>query len=148
MVDSCLKIIREHGSRLFFGMNLSLAPTDGWSFTDGVDKQICAVEFANTLPKTECLEWITFLSEQFKTNWLDAGGVHYHSKLCTGRPDAPAAQLSEFLPTINPYFTNVDACLKCAEPVAEFCVALLTSLVSCSSTGLRISYLSHTYMLK
>ena len=130
VVDSCLKIIREHGSRLFFGLNLALSPTEGWSFTDGVDKQIRAVEFANTLPKTECLEWITFLSEQFKTNWLDAGGAHYHSKLRTGRPDAPAAQLSEFLPTINPYFTNVDARLKRAEPVAEFRVAFPTMFAS------------------
>ena len=130
VVDSCLKIIRDYGSRLFFGLNLALAPSEGYAFTDGVDKQIRAVEFAQTLPRAECQEWLTFLSAQFKTHWLDGGGAHYHSKLRTGRPDAPEAQLSEYLPLANPFFTNVDARLTRAEPVAEFRVAFPTMFAS------------------
>jgi hypothetical protein len=123
VVESCLRLIREHGSRFFFALNLALDPANGYSFTDGVDLQIKAVDFARSLPKADCAEWLTFLSDQFKQNWLDAGGDHYHSKLRSGRPDAPEAQLSEFLPLDNAFTTNVNARMKRAEPVAEFRMA-------------------------
>ena len=125
-VESCLRLIKEHGTRLFFACNLSLAPSAGYSFGDGVDLQLEAVEFAQTLPKTECTEWLTFLNQQFKENWLDAGGLHYHSKLRSGRPDSEEARLSEFMPLENCYFGNVKTRMKRAEPVAEFRIAFPT----------------------
>ena len=129
-VESCLRIIREHGARLFFALNLGLQPIEGLSFTDGVDLQLRAVEFANTLPKAEGDEWKIFLNAQFRENWLDGGGAHYHSKLRTGRPDSEAAQLSEFQPSENAYFLNVNARLSRAEPVAEFRIAFPTMFSS------------------
>ena len=56
-VDSCLRILRDYGTRLFFALGLSLSPAEGYSFADGVDLQISSVEFANNLPKAECAEW-------------------------------------------------------------------------------------------
>lgn len=123
VVDSCLRLIKEHGSRFFFALNLALEPANGYAFTDGVDLQLKAVDFARSLPKDDCAEWLTFLTDQFKQNWLDAGGDHYHSKLRSGRPDAPEAQLSEFLPLDNAFTSNVNARMKRAEPVAEFRMA-------------------------
>ena len=122
-VESCLRIIREHGSRLFFACNLSLSPVEGYSFTDGVDLHIEGLQFAQSLPRQECAEWYTFLTFQFKHNWLDAGGLHYHSKLRSGRPDSEEAQLSEFLPSGNSYFSNIKARMTRAEPIAEFRMA-------------------------
>ena len=101
----------------------ALSPTSGYAFTDGVDLQLKAVDFATSLPKKECMEWLGFLNVQFNTNWLDGGGEHYHSKMKTGRPDAPEAQLNEFLPLLNPYHTNVKARMDRAAPVAEFRIA-------------------------
>ena len=142
VVESSLRAVREVGSRLFYALNLAFSPASGLSFTDGVDKQIEAVDFATSLPKAECAEWLTFLNAQFRTNWLDAGGEHYHSKLKTGRPDAPEAQLSEFLPMANAYYSNVDARMTRAQPVAEFRVAFpslfssdIVSLPGTSSSG-------------
>ena len=120
VVESSLRVLRDYGSRLFFALNLGLDPTAGYAFTDGVDLQLAAVDFANSLPKAECTEWLTFLTNQFKKEWLDAGGIHYHSKLRSGRPDAPEAQLSEFLPTENAFFRNVKSRMRRAEPVADF----------------------------
>ena len=123
VVESSLRSVRELGSRLFYALNLSLSPISGYAFTDGVDLQLEGVEFANSLPKAECTEWLGFLNTQFRSHWLDDGGEHYHSKMKTGRPDAPEAQLGEFLPLINTYHTNVKARMARAQPVAEFRMA-------------------------
>ena len=125
-VESCLRIIRDYGARLFFACNLGLAPAEGFAFTDGVDLQLESVEFARSLPRAECAEWLTFLTTQFKTNWLDAGGLHFHSKLRSGRPDSAEAQLSEFLPLNNAFHSNVKARMQRAHPVAEFRLAFPT----------------------
>ena len=130
VVEKCLNLLKDHGARLFFGLNLGLSPTEGYSFTDGVDLQLEAVDFALTLPEAESSEWLTFLDKEFRTNWLDAGGEHYHAKLKTGRPDATEAQLSEFLPLGNAYFKNVRSRMTRAEPVAEFRVAFPTMFAS------------------
>ena len=126
VVESCLRLISEYGGRLFFGLNLGFSPTQGLAFSDGVDLQLKGLDIAHTLPAAECAEWKTFLDEQFRKNWLDAGGAHYHSKLRSGRPDADESQLSEFLPKENAYFQNVMARIKRVEPVAEMRVALPT----------------------
>ena len=133
----------DFGSRLFFGLNLALSPSEGHAFTDGVDLQKKALDFAMTLPKTEREEWLRFLDEQFRINWLSAGGKYYHSKLRTGRPDSDEAQLSEFLPLENPYFANVQARLKRADPVAEFRVAFPT-MFSTESVALAGTSASRT----
>ena len=62
-------------------------------------------------------------SVPYLTNWLTEGAKYYHSKLRSGRPDAPEAQLSEYLPLDNPFFNNVQARLRRADPVAEFRIA-------------------------
>ena len=129
-VDSCLRLIREIGSRFCFALNLSITPQDGFSFTDGVDLQIKAVTTARTFPSTECAEWLTYLSEQFATNWLDGGGQHYHSKLRSARPDHEDAQLWEYLPASSLYFANVNARLRRAEPIADMRVAFPSILAS------------------
>lgn len=134
-VESCLRIIREHGSRLFFALNLSLSPAEGRSFTDGVDLHIEALQFAQSLPRAECSEWLTFLTNQFKLNWLDAGGLHYHSKLRSGRPDSDEAQLCEYMPQENAYFSNVKARMQRAAPIAEFRMAF-PSMFSSDSISL------------
>jgi len=126
VVDSCLKQIGEFGSRLFFALNLALSPADGYAFTDGVNLQSKAVDFARSLPKTEQAEWLSWLGEQFVNNWLDEGGKHFHAKLRSGRPDAPEAQLSEYLPLNNPFYVNVKARLDRANPVAELRLAFPT----------------------
>ena len=123
VVESCLRVLREHGARQFFALNLSLAPTTGYAFTDGVDLMLTGLEFANALPRAEAAEWKAFLSSQFKTNWLDEGGAYYHSKLRSGRPDAPEARLSEYLPLGNSFFVNINARLERAKPVADFRMA-------------------------
>ena len=73
---------------------------------------------------------LEFLNTQFRSHWLDAGGEHYHSKLKSGRPDAPEAQLDEFLPLTNTYHTNVQARMTRAAPVAEFRMAFPTMFAS------------------
>ena len=130
VVEKSLDLVRDLGSRLFFGLNLALAPQDGCSFAEGVDLQIKGVDFAMSLPKIEKDEWLTFMDDQFRTNWLTEGAKYYHSKLRSGRPDAPEAQLSEYLPLDNPFFNNVQARLKRADPVAEFRIAFPTMFAS------------------
>ena len=130
VVESTLRSVRDIGSRLFYGLNLSFSPSSGYAFTDGVDLQLEAVDFAHSLPKAECGEWLEFLNTQFRSHWLDAGGEHYHSKLKSGRPDAPEAQLDEFLPLTNTYHTNVQARMTRAAPVAEFRMAFPTMFAS------------------
>jgi len=135
VVESCLRVIREYGARLFFALNLSLSPPNGYSFTDGVDLQLEAVDFARSLPQKERDEWLKFLNTQFTECWLDEGAKHYHAKLRSGRPDSDEAQLSEFLPLHNSFNTNIKARMTRAEPVAEFRVAF-PSMFSAESVAL------------
>ena len=144
VVESSLRAVREIGSRLFYALNLSLSPTSGYSFTDGIDLQLKAVDFATSLPKKECVEWLKYLSTQFTTHWLDGGGEHYHSKIKTGRPDAPEAQLDEFLPLANPYHINVEARMARAAPVAEFRFAF-PSMFSSDIVSLPGTSTSHVF---
>lgn len=127
-VTYCLNLIRDAGSRLFFALGLDLSPQNGNSFTDGVDLQIESCNFARTLPPRECTEWLKFSATEFKANFLDAGGEHYHAKLRSGRPDHPQAVISEFVPPENAFFVNVRARMRRAEPIAELRVALPTLL--------------------
>jgi len=122
-VDSCLRLLRDIGSRFCFALDLSLHPEEGFSFTDGVDLQLKAVEVARSLPPTECAEWLPWLSNEFEVNWLDAGGLHYHVKLRSARPDRPEAQLSEYLPSTAVFMSNVNARLRRAEPIADMRIA-------------------------
>ena len=123
-VDACLRLVRETGSRLFFSLGLDLSPREGKSFTDGVDLQLKAVTFARTLPARECAEWLIFLDTEFTSSFLNGAGLHYHSKLRSGRPDHPQAEISEFVPAKNAYFINVQARLKRAEPIADLRAAV------------------------
>ena len=123
-VGHCLNLMRDTGSRLFFALGLDLSPQDGMSFTDGVDLQIESCNFARTLPAKECAEWLKFSAHEFKSNFLDGGGEHYHSKLRSSRPDHDQAVISEFCPPTNAFFVNVKARRRRAEPIAELRVAL------------------------
>ena len=129
-VDSCLRLIRDMGMRFCFALNLSMDPQEGYSFTDGVDLQLKAVAQARTLPARECKELLTFLSNEFSTNWLDEGGRHYHAKLRSARPDHADAQLSEFLPSTAVYMSNVNARLRRMEPIADMRIAFPSLLAS------------------
>ena len=129
-VESCLRLQRDIGSRFCFALDLSLSPPEGFSFTDGVDLQLKAVEVARSLPAAECSEWLTWLSHEFATNWLDAGGMHYHVKLRSARCDHPDAQLSEYLPPSSIFVANVRARLRRAEPIADMRVAFPSLLAS------------------
>ena len=151
LVEKSLDLIRDLGSRLFFGLNLALAPQDGCSFAEGVDLQIKGVDFAMSLPKVEKEEWLTFLDDQFRNNWLTEGAKYYHSKLRSGRPDAPEAQLSAYLPLDNPFFNNVQARLRRADPVAEFRTAFPTmfasesiALAGTSASSAFVRWLAHS----
>ena len=129
-VDSSLRKIREIGSRFCFALNLSLQPQSGYSFTDGVDLQLKAVATSRSLPASECSEWLKFLHKEFKDNWLDAGGLHFHSKLRSARVDHPDAMLSEYLPDSSVYMANVRERLRRAEPIADMRVAFPSLLGS------------------
>ena len=129
-VDSCLRLLRDIGSRFTFALGLSLQPQDGYSFTDGVDLQIKACKMARSLPALESKEWLTFLYHEFKLNWMDQGGEHYHAKLRSARPDHEDAQLSEYLPNSAIYMINVHARLRRAEPIADMRVAFPSLLAS------------------
>ena len=123
-VDSCLCLVRETGSRIFFSLGLDLSPQEGKSFTDGVDLQRKACTFARTLPPRENAEWMVFLDHEFRCNFLDGGGLDYHSKLRSSRPDHPQAAISAFVPAKNAFFINVPARLKRAEPIADLRAAV------------------------
>ena len=134
-VDACLRLLRDVGSRFAFALGLSLQPQEGYSFTDGVDLQIKACKVARSLPAMESKEWLTFLYNEFKLNWMDQGGEHYHAKLRSARPDHEDAQLSEYLPNSSIYIANVQARLRRAEPIADMRVAF-PSLLSSESVVL------------
>ena len=142
ILESALRMQSEYGGRRCYALGLSLSPQSGLSFPDCVDKQIMAVNFAHTLPATECQEWLSFLSSNFATNCLDAGGQHYHAKLRSARPDHPDSQLDEFLPYDNLFVRNIDARLKRAEPLADLRAAFPT-LLSSAPISLPGSSASH-----
>jgi hypothetical protein len=76
-VASSLEKVRKVGKPLFFSIGIALSPSDGKSFSDGIDKQLEAITFASTLPTDERSEWMTFLDHEFRVNFLDRGGELY-----------------------------------------------------------------------
>ena len=129
-VDSCLCLIRDLGERLFFALGLSLAPQQGKSFVEGVDFHRKAVTFARTLPAAEQAEWLPWLVAQFETNFLDAGGALYQSKMRSSMPGHVSAAHTEFVGDDCIYFSNVTARMKRAEPIADMRIAFPSLLSS------------------
>ena len=129
-VESCLRHVREAGSRITFALGLAYSPQEGYSFTDGIDKQLEACNLARSFPPAERNEWLSFLDNEFRVNWLDAGGRHYHAKLRSARPDHADARLSEFLPSDSIYMRNVAARVRRSEPIADLRTAFPTLLGS------------------
>ena len=74
LVEKSLDVVRDLGSRLFFGLNLALAPNEGCSFAEGVDLQFKGVDFAMSLPKVEKDEWLRHLPGRSVPYQLAYGG--------------------------------------------------------------------------
>jgi hypothetical protein len=122
-VAASLDYAREIGSRLFFALGYSLSPAQGKSFAEVIDVQKRAVSFARSLPDDEQKEWLTFLDKEFRNNCLGMAGALFLTKLSSGQPDYPEADIVAFVEDDCPYLINVAARLQTAEPIADIRLA-------------------------